>query len=68
MQCPDILGLSWSEAESLLKESGKAYRMNLTRPTRNFFETDEQSPYVIRTKYGADGILEITLAVRLASS
>jgi hypothetical protein len=68
LSCPDILGLPWSEAEVMLKKSDTSYVISMTRPTRNFFETDEQSPYVIRTKYGADGILEITLAVRLASS
>ena len=67
MQYPDVLGLPWSEAEVMLKESGTAYRSNMTRPTRNFFETDEQSLYVIRTKSGADGILEVTLAARLAN-
>ncbi len=68
MQYPDILGLPWREAEVMLKNTGTAYRSNLTRPTRDFFKTDEELLYVIRAKSGEDGILEITLAGRLANS
>lgn len=52
----------------MLKNTGTAYRSNLTRPTRDFFKTDEELLYVIRAKSGEDGILEITLAGRLANS
>lgn len=68
MRCPDILGLPWDEAEGMLLKSGAAYRVDMTRPTKDFFETNDKLPYVVRVKFDTDGILKITLANRLAKS
>lgn len=67
MQHPDVAGRPWKEAEQLLQRESISYETKLTRPTRDFFETDERKLYVIRAKSRADGIWEIVLAARMLS-
>lgn len=63
---PDIIALSWAEAEGLLQANGCRYTTEITRPTRDFFKTDESRLYVVKAARKADMIL-VTLAAKQKS-
>lgn len=67
MPYPDLVGRPWREAEPMLQAEGLRYVTVMTCPTRDFFETDEQKLYVVRTGSCADGKWEIVLAARVKS-
>lgn len=60
----DYIGRPWEEAEAMLRTAGLAYVTEMTRPTRDFFKTDETSLFVVRQRELAGGILQLTLAAR----
>ena len=64
MDCPDILALPWQEAEGLLQEEGISYAWEITRPTRDFFKTDESRLYVLRVREHGQGI-KVTLGAKV---
>ncbi len=64
----EFAGLPWSETESLLQKTGLSYEVKQTRPTRDYFETDERKLYVVRARQGTEGIWEIVLAARMRSA
>ena len=51
----------FAEAKAELDGEGINYTTEITRPTRDFFKTDENNLYVVRVKQ-ADGRLLLTLA------
>lgn len=60
---PDILARTREEAEQLLREAGLSYELELTRPTRHFFKTDEARLYVVRVREEGRALL-VTLAAK----
>ena len=64
MEEVDVLGIPWQEAKERLEALGFLYEVEQTRPTRDFFPIDEQSPYVVRQRREGDKI-KLVLAARL---
>ena len=64
MDCHDILALPWQEVEELLQKSGISYEWEITRPTRDFFKTDESRLYVLRVREQEQGI-KVTLGAKV---
>ena len=64
MDCQDLLALPWIEAEKLLQEAGISYEWEITRPTRDFFKTDESRLYVLRVREHEQGI-KVTLGAKV---
>ena len=65
---PDVLARPLAEAESLLREAGRSWQTEITRPTRDFFKTDERCLYVVRERELPDGTLALVLAASLQTS
>lgn len=63
---PDIIALPWAEAEDLLQTNGCRYITEITRPTRDFFKTDESRLYVVKAVCKAEMLL-VTLAAKQKS-
>lgn len=61
---PDILAWPLAEAEAMLREAGRSWQMEITRPTRDFFKTDPTCLYVVRVREQADGTVLLTLAAK----
>ncbi|WP_302610436.1 RNA-3-phosphate cyclase [uncultured Mitsuokella sp.] len=61
---PDVLARSLPEAEQMLSAAGCRYTTEITRPTRDFFKTDETCLYVVREKILSDGEILLTLAAK----
>ena len=61
---PDILARPLAEAEAMLREAGRSWQMEITRPTRDFFKTDPTCLYVVRVRELADGTVLLTLAAK----
>ena len=61
---PDILARPLAEAEAMLREAGRSWQMEITRPTRDFFKTDNTCLYVVRVRERADGTIMLTLAAK----
>ncbi len=64
MDCPDIIALPWEEAEALLQQAGISYEWEITRPTRDFFKTDERRLYVLRVQEHGQAI-KVTLGAKV---
>ena len=64
MEEVDVLGIPWQEAKERLEALEILYDVEQTRPTRDFFPIDEQSPYVVRQRREGDKI-KLVLAARL---
>ena len=62
MEEVDVLGIPWQEAKERLEALGLLYDVEQTRPTRDFFPIDEQSPYVVRQRRDGDKISEECIA------
>lgn len=60
---PDIIALPWAEAEKRLKAAGCRYTTEITRPTRDFFKTDESRLYTVRVRRHENELL-VTLAAK----
>lgn len=60
---PDIIALPWAEAERRLIEAGCRYTTEITRPTRDFFKTDESRLYTVRVRRHENELL-VTLAAK----
>lgn len=56
----NLIGRPWAEAKALLEQEGVPYQTEITRPTRDFFKTDENCLYVVRAIM-REGELLITL-------
>ena len=65
---PDVLARPLAEAESLLREAGRSWQTEITRPTRDFFKTDNTCLYVVRERELPDGTLALVLAASLQTS
>ena len=61
---PDILARPFAEAEAMLREAGRPWQTEITRPTRDFFKTDEHCLYVVRQRDLPQGIIMLTLAAK----
>ena len=64
MEDVDVLGIPWQEAKERLEALELLYDVEWTRPTRDFFPIDEQSPYVVRQRREGD-TMKLVLAARL---
>ena len=64
MEEVDVLGIPWQEARERLQALGLAFEVEWTRPARDFFPIDEQSPYVVRQRREGD-TMKLVLAARL---
>ena len=64
MEEVDVLGIPWREAKERLEALGLRYEVEWTRPARNFFPIDAQSPYVVRQRREGDKV-KLVLAARL---
>ena len=62
------VGRPFSEVEVELKAAGISYQTEITRPTRDFFKTEERCLYVVRERELTDGTLRLVLAARLQAS
>ena len=62
------VGRPFSEVEVELKAAGISYQTEITRPTRDFFKTEECCLYVVREREHTDGTLRLALAARLQAS
>ncbi|MDY6267491.1 MAG: RNA-3-phosphate cyclase [Selenomonadaceae bacterium] len=56
------------EVEAELKAAGIPYQTEITRPTRDFFKTEERCLYVVRERVFPDGTLRLAVAARLLAS
>ena len=61
---PDILARPLAEAEAMLREAGRSWQMEITRPTRDFFKTEPTWLYVGRVREQVDGTVLLTLAAK----
>ena len=61
---PDILARPFAEAEAMLRDAGRPWQTEITRPTRDFFKTDSTCLYVVRVREQADGTVLLTLAAK----
>lgn len=61
---PDVLARPLAEAEVMLREAGRSWQTEITRPTRDFFKTDPNCLYVVRVREQADGTIMLTLAAK----
>ena len=59
-----FIGCPWSLVEPKLREQGISYQTEITRPTRDFFKTDESCLYIVRVYEQQDGSLRLTLAAK----
>lgn len=62
------VGRPFSEVEAELKGAGISYQTEITRPTRDFFKTEERCLYVVRERKPPDDTLRLALAARLQAS
>ena len=62
------VGRTVADAEELLKARHIAFTVELTRPTRHFFQTDEGELRVVRERRAADGTFLLTLAAKQQST
>ena len=62
------VGRPFSEVEAELKGAGISYQTEITRPTRDFFKTEERCLYVVRERKAPDDTLRPALAARLQAS
>lgn len=60
----DTVGQNLSDVVSFLLERNIAYRIEYTKPTRDFFAVDETELYVVRQRE-TDGVLILTAAAKL---
>ena len=61
---PDCIGRSQAEAQQLLRAAGLSFTEEITRPTRDFFKTDESRLYVLRVREQEQGI-KVTLGAKV---
>ena len=61
-------GRPFAEVQAELDAAGSSYQTEITRPTRDFFKTDERCLYVVRERKLPDGTLGLTLAARIRPS
>ena len=61
---PDVLARPLAEAESLLREAGRSWQTEITRPSGVFFIRDNSCLYVVRVREQADGTIMLTLAAK----
>ena len=62
------VGRPFSEVEAELKGAGISYQTEITRPTRDFFKTEERCLSVVRERKAPDDTLRLALAARLQAS
>ena len=62
------VGRPFSEVEAELKGAGISYQTEITRPTRDFFKTEERCLYVVRERKAPDDTLRLALAARRQAS
>ena len=62
------VGRPFSEVEAELETAGISYQTEITRPTRDFFKTEERCLYVVRERKAPDDTLRLALAARLQAS
>jgi len=62
------VGRPFAEVQAELETAGLPYQTEITRPTRDYFKTDERCLYVVRERKLLDGTLALALAARLQAS
>lgn len=60
----DVVGIPLHAAKLRLQEAGMPYKVEVTRPTRDYFKIDESCPYVVRECVCADGTVCLTVAYK----
>ncbi len=68
MAAPDVLALEWPRAKARLEAAGCRYETEITRSTRDYFQTDPDRLHVVRQRELPDGTISLTLAARLVSN
>lgn len=63
-----FVGRPFAEVQAELQADGIPYETEITRPTRDYFKTDERCLYVVRERELAGGTLRLALAARLQAS
>ena len=63
-----FVGRPFAEVQAELETAGLPYQTEITRPTRDYFKTDERCLYVVRERELPDGTLALALAARLQAS
>ena len=61
-----FVGRPWHAVEQELQAAGVHYETEITRPTRDFFKTNENYLYVLRERKSPEGSLQFVLAARCA--
>lgn len=64
----DVIGRPFPEAEQMLQREGIKYQTEISRPSRDFFQTDPTCLYVVRERKLADGTLLLTLVAKQKKS
>ena len=59
------VGRPFSEVKRELQAAGLPYQTEITRPTRDYFKTEEHCLYVVREQETPGGMLRLALAARL---
>ena len=62
------VGLNAAEAEKILTERAVSFTTVVTRPTRDFFKTDDTDWRVVREQRREDGSMALTLAAKQVSN
>ena len=57
-----FVGRPWHAVEQELQAAGVHYETEITRPTRDFFKTNENYLYVLRERKSPEGSLQFVLA------
>jgi hypothetical protein len=60
----DVIGRPLPEAESILREADIPYTVEVSRPIRDFFKTDDSCLYVVRQRQ-LDNSLALIVSARL---
>jgi len=64
MVAPDVIGWTLEEAESLLQALQLQYKLEISRPTKDFFPVDDNCLYIIRQQAREDGSISLTIAAK----
>lgn len=62
-----FVGRPWHAVERELLAAGVRYETEITRPTRDFFKTNENYLYVLRERKNPEGSLQFVLAACCAA-
>lgn len=64
----DAVALPLEAVKAQLAADNIAHNIVLTRPSRNFFALAGETLYVVRQQNGPDGVLQLTVAAKMAGA